>query len=1314
MKTLSQLTQSHLSILVLDQTTHNPIARMPVYAEISVVEEISPDSMSREEIGPIVNNSDFFNNNGNVGRIVRLSLAQYGFRDFEEGQKQDFLKVFVEILKGEDLFSKNEDEIKRIVDDVIVKLMDQLQIKRSQTSNKKSIRSYPLGYLATDHVGYVSFDLTRMPNQERPQIRRENPQISYAFFVYPMGKDGTRFDALEQGRFTDEAIFAKLSIEKPTLTRDLKILNLPSMQKPGLVDWYFSPGSFAAHPEFLVGDDGCERLFPAQIALQEFNLRQVVRIVGEPPIQLPEGYKLAYVDDYKVTWQSLGHSLGEILYSLPLAPGESVKLAIIDWSWESTTTRTEKTSLTEDVLHKTHRDRTISETVKAGLKEFQHGSSFMGGFAQSVGGTGTIGPLSVASGMAGSLGGSSATSEGSRELVGENVQRLSDSFSQASSAQREINSTVVVQARQEEKESIQTRTFTNYNHSHTLTILYYEVLRHFKVVVEWVRRRPAVLIKYENIEFNDDSILKYRYLLEDALIDPSLKGGFNILNKLIQIQKFYDVNNINPGVIPVKPFSDGDIDFSLFEFGVKTAEGLKDKTDELVMLNAIVLNGSNVDRPLLKPYMKGEQPTDNNINLGYRFNDSAMAWFIAKPDSPIKWRNLIGFEFVLHDSDEWRMDRLAINAFHSNGSLALLENVDVDYLFLANGSSNTVTFIRRPAPDLPTPDRVKIPEQTLSAEDYLLLGKLRLHLKDFSGHYNGLIKINRNPHDIAVDFQQKNWVGSDKLIDHAEPYPLEVFGSYIAYPFVDINRQLPELNIGGLKNHAEKLITLPTRGVFAEGKLGHCNISEEIDNTRFWKWEEHLIPFEAPGINPVTPITPQPQQTNVTPTAFPASLVNIVNPSAAPDPTGLAAALTVLGTPNIFRDMSGQKEVADLLKKLSDNTIGIAEAANKAREIQAKSVSSKGTDAASSATSTGTSRQGTSGGSGQFPAPSEQHDQLQVLRNAANNGDITTEQKNQMAQDYLQESTQPKRMLASEIGEEAGTVPASNMFREFYIKYLNQQYPNKNPFEDSPYTKTRDRYTLRSYEKAFGKKDDSWNPELGFKPNESTIRKLYDYYQSTYMAKSDKFLWAGLGRMAGGAVLSGLRTPGLPDPSFLSNMMVLIGKAIFLDLAWQHELFLDDPQKTIEMAREHDTRFPARVKYEIAWKKISSNTISEVAEGNRMLLENEQFTIIQPFYDRIKQDSELFMPFLFSKTSAFTMNIHPYHLPFVDSFPTTRNADVTVATDRWEWVTKQDGMWDKWIKIPVDERARLVNLSMDDLMRKQWGSVKAEFLPPGR
>ncbi len=56
----------------------------------------------------------------------------------------------------------------------------------------------------------------------------------------------------------------------------------------------------------------------------------------------------------------------------------------------------------------------------------------------------------------------------------------------------------------------------------------------------------------------------------------------------------------------------------------------------------------------------------------------------------------------------------------------------------------------------------------------------------------------------------------------------------------------------------------------------------------------------------------------------------VVNPPLAPDPQGMTVALTALATANIFRDMSGQAQLTDLLKKLSDNSVAIAGAAQRA------------------------------------------------------------------------------------------------------------------------------------------------------------------------------------------------------------------------------------------------------------------------------------------------------------------------------------------------------------------------------------------------
>jgi hypothetical protein len=280
-------------------------------------------------------------------------------------------------------------------------------------------------------------------------------------------------------------------------------------------------------------------------------------------------------------------------------------------------------------------------------------------------------------------------------------------------------------------------------------------------------------------------------------------------------------------------------------------------------------------------------------------------------------------------------------------------------------------------------------------------------------------------------------------------------------------------------------------------------------------------------------------------------------------------------------------------------------------------------------------------------------------------------------------------------------------FRNFYSSYLNRQYPNDDPTEDSSYTRLRDFWTASSVDHSVGNRD-AWDPLAGFGANQSRIIQLYDYYRDLFNSNAQAFLWAGLGRMAGGAVLGGLRflLSVSSDPSFTTNMMVLIGKQIFLDLAWQHELFRDNVQQAITAAQRHDERFPAKSSYAMAWMAIASGDAGQVASGNQMLLSNEQFSIIQPLYDAIKAEPNAAESF--AHTRAFTSNIHPYHLDFEEAM---QGGDVTNADDRWAWITQPGGMWDKWVIMPAEERQRLVNLSIEDIIAQRWGPIIQSLLP---
>src|SRR4029077_19295009 len=113
----------------------------------------------------------------------------------------------------------------------------------------EAILSHPLGTLASDHAGYLSFDLTAA-RERFTKILRDGTLVkpSFSFMVYPRGQDNLQLDVMQQARFTPDLIFGKLELEGAGDMEDHGRVNLPSMHDPGLDDWYLSPGSFAVNP----------------------------------------------------------------------------------------------------------------------------------------------------------------------------------------------------------------------------------------------------------------------------------------------------------------------------------------------------------------------------------------------------------------------------------------------------------------------------------------------------------------------------------------------------------------------------------------------------------------------------------------------------------------------------------------------------------------------------------------------------------------------------------------------------------------------------------------------------------------------------------------------------------------------------------------------------------------------------------------------------------------------------------------------------------------------------------------------------------
>jgi hypothetical protein len=147
---------------------------------------------------------------------------------------------------------------------------------------------------------------------------------------------------------------------------------------------------------------------------------------------------LGAVLTYTQSWYTLGLSLGHLLHTVALAPGETTRIAIIDWNRQQKTSVSEDTTETDSLSAQLEHTRAISEITKAVATEAQTGFSQNKSEAEthSFGsGTGVAGNINQFFGTAGASTGitsgktqstSFASSSGRREVNAEMAQNICD------------------------------------------------------------------------------------------------------------------------------------------------------------------------------------------------------------------------------------------------------------------------------------------------------------------------------------------------------------------------------------------------------------------------------------------------------------------------------------------------------------------------------------------------------------------------------------------------------------------------------------------------------------------------------------------------------------------------------------------------------------------------------------------------------------------------------------------------------------------------------------------------------------------------
>lgn len=276
------------------------------------------------------------------------------------------------------------------------------------------------------------------------------------------------------------------------------------------------------------------------------------------PLVQPSTIAHGHLLQFRQVWRADGYSLGDLLYSLPLAPGQAKQIVVHDWERRETASRSESTSSEESLSNELSQDRAVNEIVDATLNEHSKGSSksstkgfSMGvGGAVSAGGEGPVAPgvnvkasVGFSGGISGGKSSSSSSSEqtSSRDMTSSTMQNVREKTMQHASAVRSQRTSVITTMTQAESTTITTESIANNNHCHAITVEYFEVLRHLAVHTELVDVQECLFVPLTISLFDDTKVVRWSDLLRYALRAPRSQIG-RLRRGFEAIRRYYAVN----------------------------------------------------------------------------------------------------------------------------------------------------------------------------------------------------------------------------------------------------------------------------------------------------------------------------------------------------------------------------------------------------------------------------------------------------------------------------------------------------------------------------------------------------------------------------------------------------------------------------------------------------------------------------------------------------------------------------------------------------------------------------------------------------
>lgn len=616
---------------------------------------------------------------------------------------------------------------------------------------------------------------------------------------------------------------------------------------------------------------------------------------------------IGYALNMHQAWVPDGFSLGTLLYSTILAPGEEQRLILREQkqSYEVIDQQEGVDSTAES--YQSGQTQKTTEAYNQAISQISDGSSDYSYEASSS-------SKSCGGGFLGLVGGHSSKSSSSGS--GQSHAHQANNYNEASGAARNFQNAIkaasekisqasrllIKTASSEESDAVSTKIIANHNHSHAMTIQYWEVMRRYKLQTCIENVDLILFVPMEMISFLNGQ----KYLLDSALTVNTFKKRYELLSK------HYDAIR---SALPYKYRSGLDLAkqycaYSNFAIDSKEQKAqnlrisFKAKFMSFDKISAILVlkNGTTIycqDVSLTGTVIKDGLETSGEVRNeikncrldGNEYTCTCDFYNAVSSTRDISYIKLIhncsNFEYTLSKNPEkhtglygdnffkmfqyleaWRNPNISwgknylssnnlMDLYISEGISASLGNADLTCKTSSNNLTNyTYIYLDSEIPTISVKEQQKI-EDTMHHIASHTMRYSQAVWRKMSADERALMlekyTIDMNFKDIEEtegttydDIPLLNCIDVKKM--------LGFYGNCMMFPFTypeklakRLGKTAFELQDALYRYHTNHfrvpttVISLPTDGMVGEAVLGETNVSEKIDLTRFWNWQDSPI-----------------------------------------------------------------------------------------------------------------------------------------------------------------------------------------------------------------------------------------------------------------------------------------------------------------------------------------------------------------------------------------------------------------------------------------------------------------------------------------